>query len=193
MKPILKATRKTEEAAENLFDEVTEQVVKTPAKPKAKAAKKSFAQDDKIECHSVTLGGLFIDGPQSKIPYRFIDYGDVQKMEYRDLVAMVRLKSGYLMTPNFIVDDVDFLAEFPQLEQLYSETYGTQDLLDLFELPVDEMVKKIKALPSGAMDNLKHLASTQVANGGLDSVKKIKALDEIWGTDLNLTSELMRS
>lgn len=189
MQTLLKATRKTDEsAAESLFEEKKETKA---AKPKPK--KKSFDQTDRIKCHSVTLGGLFIDGVKSKIPYQFLDYGDEQEIEYRDLVAMINSRSSYIMTPNFIVDDKDFIAEFPQLDKLYSETYGTQDLLDLFRLPVDDMVKKIHALPSGAIDNIKHLASTQVANGGLDSVRKIKALDKLWGTDLNLTSELMHN
>lgn len=196
-KGLLKATRKVVEepkpsAAESLFDNDETEDLKAKAPVKPKATKKSFAQDDKIKCHSVTVGGLFVEGTRSKILYRFTEYGDEQELEYRDLAAMINSRSSYLMTPNFIVDDPDFVAEFPQLNKLYSETYGAQDLLELFELPVDDMIKRVKALPSSAIDNLKQLAATQVATGSLDSVRKIKALDELWGTDLTLASELVQ-
>lgn len=199
MPKLLKATRKTpvesKPSAESLFDNDEAEVKEEAPKPtpKTKAAKKSFEQTDRIMCRSITQGGLYVEGAKTKALYEFGDYGDTAEIEYRDLVGMVNSKSDYLFRPYLIVDDADFVAEFPQLDKVYSDIYGKQDLIDIFNLPVDDMISKIKSLPAGAMDNLKHLASTQVANGALDSVRKIKALDELWGTDLNLTSELMQN
>lgn len=191
MPKLVKATRKTTEEVKPKAEEVFEEEKSTP-KVKPKVVKKiEFDQNDRIKCRSVTQGGLFVEGPKTKVLYEFSDYGDETEIEYRDLVGLVHAKSDYLFRPNLVVENKDFIAEYPQLDKLYSDTYGTQDLLDLFSLPVDEMMKKIKGLPSGAIENLKHLAATQVANGQLDSVQKIKALDEFWGTDLNLAAGLM--
>ncbi len=194
MPKLLKATRKTVEepksSAESLFD--NDEVEMKEEAPKVVCSKKSFEQTDRIKCHSITQGGLYVEGAKTKALYEFSDYGDVTEIEYRDLVGMVNSKSDFIFHPYLIIDDPSFVAEYPQLDKLYSEAYGTQDLMNIFTLPVDEMVSKIKSLPAGAVDNLKHLAATQVSNGSLDSVRKIKALDELWGTDLNLASELVQ-
>ena len=52
------------------------------------------------------------------------------------------------------------------------------------------MIETIKALPPGAASSLKNIASTAIVNGTLDSVKKIRALDEYYGTELNLLASL---
>ena len=59
-------------------------------------------------------------------------------------------------------------------------------------MPVNEMIDAIKSLPKSALDTLKSIAASQVSVGQIDSVRKIKALDQIFGTDLNLLSELFQ-
>ena len=152
--------------------------------------KKEFAQSDGIKCHSVVQGGLYYEGSKTGMLYSFSDYGDVTEIEYRDLVAAVRTKSEYVYNPYFIIDDKDFLAEFPAVEKFYEDQISIKDLKAILDMEVTQMVPAIQALPKTAVENLKKIASTQIANGHLDSVKKIKALDELFGTDLNLLGEL---
>ena len=138
----------------------------------------------------MTQGGLYVEGAKTKQQYAFSDYGDETEIEYRDLVGLVQAKSDYLYHPYFIVDDDDFIVEFPQLEKFYTDAYGVQDLVAVLDLPIDQMLEKLNKLPSGAKENLKVLASSQVADGRLDSVRKIKALNEFFGIDLNMIAEL---
>ena len=65
-----------------------------------------------------------------------------------------------------------------------------RDLKKILTLPTDQMIESIKKLPSGAFDNIKAIAAKQVADGILDSVSKIKALDQLFDTDLNLIGQL---
>ena len=88
------------------------------------------------------------------------------------------------------MEDEDFIAEFPALQKYYDEQYTVRDLKSMLRLPVDEMESQIKTLPKTAVESLKSIASKMVADGELDSLKKIKALDRIFDTDLNLISEL---
>ena len=171
-------TKKTEEASK----------AETPVK-----AKKSFEATDAIKCHSVTQGKLFVDGPRTKTPYEFVDYGAEVDVTYNDLSVLVATKSDYIFHPYFVVDNLEFIKEFPQLDKFYSQSYRKQDLLDILTMPVDEMIEEIKGLPAGAVENVKNLAATQVANGELDSVKKIKALDNYFETDLNLMADLIQN
>ena len=63
---------------------------------------------------------------------------------------------------------------------------------ETIDLPVNEMVAQINTLPKGALESLKSIAASQVSAGQLDSVRKIKELDNIFKTDLNLLSDLFK-
>ena len=177
-----KAMEKTKVEAES----VTEVKPVVEAKPK----KKKFDASEKIACRSVTDGILNMEGMKSKNLYTWREYGDIEYVEYADLVAEVRSKSSFLFNPWFIVDDDDFVNEQSQLKKFYTESYTVKELRNILQLPVAEMVATINALPSSAVNNMKSLAAAAISNGTLDSVKKIKALDEIFGTDLNLLASL---
>ena len=147
---------------------------------------KKFDATEGILCRSVIQGGLYMDGQKTGMTYSWSDYGDVSEVEYRDLVAEVRSKSRFVFNPWFIIEDEDFLAEFPNVRDFYERSYTKKDLRDILELPVTQMTAEIEKLPKGAKEALKSIAAKQVSNGMLDSVSKIKALDKIYGTDLNL-------
>ena len=185
-----------EETSKPVAKEVTEVVENTPPEPvveKKKPApkpKKVFEQTDRILCHSVTQGALYVDSPKTKQMYFFSEYGDETEIEYRDLIGLVSERSSYVYHPYFLIDDPDFVAEFPQLERFYTEHYEISELNEILKLPVEIMLSKLKKLPAGAAENVKILASSQVSDGTLDSVRKIKALNEFFDIDLNLIAEL---
>lgn len=153
---------------------------------------KKFNKDDEILCKSVTVGGLYLDGPKSKEFYSWLEYGDEEYVQYQDLTAMVRrTKEPYIYSPLFIIEDEDFIEEHPQLKEFYENQYTVSDLRDILYLSEREMVSAIESLPKGARENMKNIASSAVASGELDSLRKIKVLDEIFGTELNLLSDLI--
>ena len=180
-------TKKTTTKKETVKPTVSEDVAVTE---KATVAKKEFDQSDGILCHSVIQGGLYFDGTKTGILYTFSDYGDYTEIEYRDLAAAVRTKSEYIFNPYFVIDDEGFIAEFPAVEKFYSEKFTTKDLREILYLDIPDMIAEIERLPQTAVESLKNIASTQIANGNIDSIRKIKALDEIFDTDLSLISEL---
>lgn len=167
---------------------VEEPVVEIVEKPTKAEKKKDFKSTDGVVCRSVTPGSLFVDGPKSGMLYTFAAYGDEAEIEYRDLKGLIMMRSPNVFTPRFIVEDADFIAETPQLDAFYSKQFSTKDLRKILELSVEEMVTEIKKLPSGAQDNMKTLAATAIGEGNLDSIKKIKALDELWGTQFDAFS-----
>lgn len=167
---------------------VEEKVVEDVVEEKREEApkKREFRDSDGVKVRSVISGNLFIEGLKTKMIYTWTDYGDESEMEYRDLVAAVRSRDKSIYEPRIIVEDNDFLTEFPALDQFYSDRFTTKDIRSILEMPVNEMLDAIDKLPNGAKESLKSLAARQVANGILDSVNKIKALDKVFGTDLNL-------
>ena len=169
--------------------EVVREVVKeVPAKTNGK---KKFEPTDLVTCRSVVNGRIFMEGAASLLRYTWMDFGDEVDVEYRDLVAAVRNKSGYITRPFFVVMDDDFIEEFSFLKEIYAKQYSAKDLAKILSLDVDEMVAEVKSLPGNVKDILKGIASTWIENGRLDSFKKIKALDEILDTDLSLIADML--
>lgn len=164
---------------------------KVNVKSEASNAKtpKKFEQTDGIICRSITQGGLFMEGKKTKLLYEWDCYGDEVEVEYRDLVAAVRTKSGFVFAPRFIIEDEDFIAEFPQLQKFYEDKFTERELSDILDMDIDEMIQTIRALPSGAKDSIKSLAAYYVSNGFLDSMNKIEALDKEFGVQLELLFE----
>lgn len=149
---------------------------------------RTYDQEDLIPCRSMVSGLLYIRGNRSKIPYRWADYGDVVEIEYRDLIYMVRTHNNkYIYSPKLIIEDEEFIAQNPKLKEFYDSLYTESDLYEIISMPVNQMKPIVEKLPIGCKNALKGIASTMIDEGRLDSVNKIKALDEIFGTQMLLT------
>lgn len=148
---------------------------------------KTYNKEDVIPCKSITSGGLYVTGDKSGILYQWANYGDVEEVEYQDLVYMIRAHKPSVFRPRFVIEDDEFLTQYPELNDLYTSLFSTGDLVDILNLPVSQMRNAIAQLPSGALDAIKGLAASRIMSGQYDSVQKIKALDEIFDTHLLLT------
>lgn len=147
-----------------------------------------FEAEELIPCRSMVSGRLFIKGVRSNILYTFADYNDVCEIEYRDLIYMCRSSNNkFIYEPMIIIDDEDFVAQNSKVADLYASMYTNGDLIDIISLPTSQMIEVISTLPSGCQETLKGIISTMIDNGTLDSVQKIKALDELFGTNMLLT------
>nr|DAR15266.1 MAG TPA: hypothetical protein [Caudoviricetes sp.] len=171
---------------------VTEPVAAEPVKTvEVKKEKKTYAPTDGIPCKSITNGGLYMPGLKSNILYTWIDAGDVIEIEYQDLQAAIRSNNSYVMNPFFVIEDEELVAQFPQLKKIYDALYSVGELEDvLTELSPGDMKATILSLPKGAQESIKHLASKMVSDGRLDSVRKIKVLDEIFDTEMSIMTGL---
>ena len=170
--------------------EAVEEVVETVKETKVEPRK--FKETDPIKCVSITAGELGMIGIKTGINYTWAGRGDETDVEYQDLVAAIRSGKKQVTAPRFIIKDEDFLALYPQIEKIYSSMLSYNDLKDILKLDVVNMKKVISQLPAGAKDSMKNIASTQITNGFLDSVQKIKALDEIFDTKFMLMTELFK-
>ena len=148
---------------------------------------RKYEKEDAILCKSITNGKLLITGDKSDILYRWADYGDVEEVEYQDLVYMIRAHKPCIYRPRIIIQDKEFLSQHSELNTLYNSLYSTKDLKDILALPVSQMRAAINDLPDGALDAIKGVAASMVTSGNYDTVAKIKALDSIFGSNLLLT------
>ena len=162
----------------------------TKSETETKDTKRIFKDDDTVMCRSITQGGLYMTGIRTKDLYEWPAYDETIPVKYADLASAVKTRSPFVFTPLFIVEDKDFCAEFPVLDKFYNERFTVKDLREILDYEVSEMIEAIQKLPDGAKESLKSIASQAVKDGAIDSIRKIRALDELFGTDFNLLADL---
>lgn len=181
-----KTTAVIEEVKPNIPVDEVDIIEEAPVVTKEK---KVFTDSDYILCRSVTSGGLNIVSQSGNL-YEFNDYGSECEINYRDLVTLIRRGSEHIFLPRFIILDDDFLEDFPTVKKVYGEMYTMRDLEDILALPTTQMEKEIMKLPESVKDSMCNLIATQIANGKLDSIAKVRKLSEIFNSDFNLLSDL---
>lgn len=174
---------------EIITDEVesveSETTVKETKKSMPKTPRK-YAPDDQITCRSLTYGELLLTGPKSKLLYSWANYNDTTGVYFEDLQALRSTRSSYLFRPRIIIEDEELVEQWGKD---FNDLYGSiidMDVEEIFKLPVGKFKTALKKAPKGVQQAVKNIAGDKIMNGSLDSLAKIKAIDEVLGTDLKL-------
>ena len=187
------ATKKTTTTPKTTVAKIDEDIVKNNVAVEEPVVlekeKKVFTDSDYILCRSVWSGGLNVVSQSGNL-YEFNNYGSECEINYRDLVTMIRRGSQHIFLPRFVILDEDFLADFPTVQRVYGAMYTMNDLVEILELPNTQMKAEITKLPKATKDSMRNLIATQIANGRLDSISKVRVLSEIFDSDFNLLSDL---
>lgn len=171
------------EEIENIVE--VDDVQPTTKKMPAKSPRK-YAPDDMITCRSITYGELLLTGKKSKLLYDWANYGDTTEVEYQDLQALKSTRSSYLYKPRIVIEDEELVEQWGKdFVDMYKNIVDV-DVEDMFKLPINQFKSKLKKAPKGVQQAVKNIAGEKILNGSLDSLAKIKAIDEILGTDLKL-------
>lgn len=153
----------------------------------APVIQKTYLPTEEISCVSVTSGELIMIGRKTGNLYSWSNYGDSAQVEYQDLKAeKFNSKSRYIYDPLFIIDDEELLAtpEFKTVLDTYQNILSADDIETLFSLDNVSFRRTLKTLPKGIQNSIKSLAASKIQDGTLDSLQKIRAIDEVLGTDL---------
>lgn len=152
---------------------------------------KKFEQTDLIPCRSITTGLLVMTGIRSGNAYTWLGMGETIDVEYRDVIALVMSRSGYIFTPRIIVDDDDFVNQNPSLKTFYDKMYTTRDLKSILYInDEDEMIKAINNMPKGVIPTLRNTAVTMFSNGEIDSIHRMKIIASILDIDVDLLPKI---
>lgn len=182
-----KITKPVDEAIKTVTDAVQQQEEQETVK---EAKERIFNQEDKILCQSVSPGITHVKGIKTGEIYTFESEGATEYIEYRDLVAAIRSNSDIIFKPFIIVKDKDFIDEQEKLKKYYDSLYTIEDYDAFFNLDPYRMKDVLEQLPEGILNTIKSMAVTRIADGSLDSVARIKALDEFFGTQLSMLTGL---
>ena len=149
----------------------------------AKKAPKKYAPTDVIECRSVTGGELILVGDKSKLHYNWADFGDTAYVEYQDLQALQSRRSGFLTKPRFIIEDENLVEQWGSMLKPIYDKINMKNIEDLFNLPANQFEAQLNVVPAGLKDAIKTRAVQMIQNDELYDIRKVRAIDNAWGTD----------
>ena len=170
------ATSKTTKKQDTVTKEVSEQTA-------PKKTVKKYAPTDTIECRSVTGGELILVGDKTKLHYTWADYGDTAYVEYQDLQALQSRKSGFLTKPRFIIEDEELVEQWKSMLKPIYDKINTKSIEAFFELPINKFETQLRIIPVGLKEAVKTKAVQMIQSDELYDIRKVRAIDEAWGTD----------
>lgn len=167
-------------------EEVKETVVQEQEETKSAKAEVEFKNSDAIETKSVFAGSVTLVGRRTGNIYVWENLGDYQDVEYQDLLAEIRNRySKYIYEPLILIENEDVIAKFPKLEELYSEMMDVDELTNaILDEEVDDLRDILVSLPTGLKDSVKSIVATLMQEGDLYDVRKIRLVDDLFGTAL---------
>lgn len=160
--------------------------VNTKETVQPKQTVKKFEADELVEVQSVTQGELLLPGKKSGILYRWSNYGDITEVEYQDLYTLKSSRSDYIYKPMFQILNDELLEDgrWKDVKELYERMVSAGDIYEIMKLPNAQFKQVLMTAPKGIQDAIKIEVASRIENDTMDSISKIKTVDEICGTDL---------
>jgi hypothetical protein len=150
--------------------------------PTQKTVKK-YAPTDTIECRSVVGGKLILIGSKSHLKYTWEDYGDTAWVEYQDLQALQSRKSIFLTKPRFIIKDDDLVDQWGAMLKPVYDKMTDKTIEEFFEMPLNKFKAQLRIVPDGLKSAIKTKAVQMIKSEELYDIRKVREIDEAWGTD----------
>lgn len=174
-------------------------VEKTVEKVETKnITKKKLRLDDNvlISVKSNRFGELIYINHKTGDETRWENFGDVQPLSVGDLRAM-KAKQLTFFKENWITiegiedadddyDDVEIeeIYEALQISQYYDEYLCPKDINNVFNWTTDEIKNKIPRMTKSVRESILVRANELIKLNILDSMSKVKALEEVLGCEL---------
>lgn len=155
--------------------------------PVATTSAVEITNDTMVECRSGCAGNLIY---KSKLNPGYVvewdDFGDVQEMEYRELVSM-RGNQRRFFEENWILIDDPAVIKKLGVERYYKNSLTSDDFEDVFTMSADDIKEIVPTLPGGTKDAIASEAKKKIESGELDSRSAIKALEDSLDVELEET------
>lgn len=140
-----------------------------------------------VECRSGVSGNLIYKS--SLNPGYVVEWnslGEIQEMEYRELVSM-RGNQRRFFEENWILIDDPAVIKKLGVERYYKNSLTSDDFEDVFTMSADDIKEIVPTLPGGTKDAIASEAKKKIESGELDSRSAIKALEDSLDVELEET------
>lgn len=159
----------------------------TSAETTAANSTSEITNDTMVECRNGTAGNLIYKSQLNQgYTVEWNAFGDVQEIEYRELVSM-RGNQRRFFEENWILIDNPAVIKKLGVERYYKNSLTTDSFDDVFTMSVDEIKEVVPTLPGGTKDAIAAKAKEKIETGELDSRSAIKALEDSLSVELEDT------
>lgn len=159
--------------------EVVEQesVETSEVKETVRKQKKKLNRDDLIVVMNNTAGRLAHGSRKTGQEWLFTEYGQTDEMELSELVTLNNSSPAMLREPWLLILD-DEAVEYLGLKKLYENVLTEDEMEEFFNSDLEQMEKLLDKLPKGMKELIAGLAKKKVEDNTLDSISKIKLIEE---------------
>lgn len=163
---------------------VTETVeVVNPTKEVKVVEPRKFVPGDMISCRCVRPNRVVFYSTKTDTRYEFGGYGDVNEVDYSDLLKLKSSKSSILFQPKILIEDEELRAQWARdLEPVAREYEGIYETEELFEKRPEEFEAFLRSASDGVKNLIKLSASTLIKEEKLTDLRLIRIIDDVLGT-----------
>lgn len=166
---------------------------KTTEKKEVKE-EKVYQATDLIPCRNVFGGKLLMEGRKSKNTYFWEEFGEVNEVEYQDLISeMVNSRSEYLYGPLIYIMDEELVNSKPKIKNFYSNfTVDTDKIKEVLKSEDQfEIETTLKTLPKALAQSLPNIVVGMIDSGEIRDPSILRTIDMVLGTDLANNLQLL--
>jgi hypothetical protein len=179
MEQLKEQARKEVEAEQvNTSEATTTEPVNHPVSKRMEIDR--FAQ---IPIMNVTNGKLIYESRKTGAAWRFLNYGDMEYMEFQELLTMRSSQRKFFDEPFILVMDDD-AVEHLGLTKMYANIKNPEQIDDVFKLSQLDFEDVLDKSPRGIKHLIISRAKQLYESGELDSIKKINHINDRYQTDI---------
>lgn len=196
------ANSKTKKAFPEVVEPIDEVIVteekavinETTQAPVAKKRDYKFPDHVMVAVQSNTYGELIYVNQRTGARVSWKEIGDVQPVPMGELRDMRNTQRGFFSNNRiFIVgiEDEDYQDAAPEdvykalmVSQYYKDVIDPNNFNSIFALDANELRIRLNRMSDGAKTNLVVAANEAIRRGRLDSLKKIRVIEECLGCEL---------
>lgn len=174
----------TETAAEvEAVEKVVETAPAKEAKKKSYKVKKNLDPGMYVTVKNGFNGTLVYKSKKTGERFIWDAFGDEQEIELAELKAAKNSYKSFFVNNWFLFDDPE-IVEWLGMNQYYKYALNSASFDKLFEKSPDEIEKTVKALSDGQKKSVAFRAKQLIADGTIDSIKVIAALEKSLSVEL---------
>jgi len=146
-----------------------------------------ITNDTLIECKNGVMGPLiYKSNLNTGYVVEWSEFGEVQELEYRELVAMRGTQRKFFENNWILIEDAEVLRKLG-VERYYKNALTTENFDSVFKMSADEIKTTVPNLSSGTKEAIRVKAMAMIKDGTFDSRSAIKALSEVLDCELEET------
>jgi len=128
-------------------------------------------------------GRLVYKSSRTHEKYVWEGFGAEQDIELQELKNAKSAHKAYFERNWFLFDDPEVIR-YLGVERFYASALSFDEFDELFTKTPDEIKVRIAAIPDGQKQSLIYKAKQMIADGEIDSIKMVDALEESLGVEL---------